>query len=116
MRERGRQAHAAQAPRWNAQAPAASLRFGAMGTVPKALVIGIAMLLVFLAVRYLLEFRRTLPFPATGDVHWYIGTEQPRVARLTLRARQHRRGQVQPGVARSTRQQWQIQAAADTHQ
>ena len=87
MRERGRQAHAAQAPRWNAQAPAASLRFGAMGTVPKALVIGVAMLLVFLVVRYLLEFRRTLPFPATGDVHWYIGTEQPRVARLTLRAR-----------------------------
>lgn len=87
MRDRGRQARAAQASRWNAQAPVVSRRFDEMGTLARILVIGIVMLIVLMLVKSLLEARRSVPFPATGDVHWYIGDEQPRVARLTLRAR-----------------------------
>jgi len=51
------------------------------------LIVGIVIMLVFLAVKYLLAHRDSRPFPTTGDVHWYVSDAQPRVAKLTLRAR-----------------------------
>jgi hypothetical protein len=43
-------------------------------------------LLLLVAVKYFMDRRGAVPFPATGDVHWYSQESQPRVARLTLRA------------------------------
>lgn len=43
-------------------------------------------LLLFIAVKYFLDRRSAVPFPETGDVHWYSPETQPRIARLTLRA------------------------------
>jgi hypothetical protein len=87
MRERGRQG-ASRRAQWSAGAVGREWSRGGMGTVSRVLVVGIVILLVFLAVKYLLAHRHSVPFPATGDVHWYVGNERPRVARLTLRARE----------------------------
>ena len=43
-------------------------------------------LVLFVAAKYFIERRGSVPFPETGDVQWYSPQTQPRIARLTLRA------------------------------
>ena len=91
MRERARQTHSGRSTRRKSAVFGRWLnagKLGGMSTLSRCLVIGIAMLLVFLAVKYALTHRASVPFPTTGEVHWYVKDAQPRVARLTLRARE----------------------------
>lgn len=92
MRERGRRAQS----RWSS-APRKVIPFGRrrrfgglpdISSLSRYAVVGSVILLVFLAVKYGLAYRASVPFPTTGDVHWYVHDAQPRVARLTLRARE----------------------------
>lgn len=89
MRERGRQAQADRfsVPRGGGSSRSLGGSLNGMGTFSRYLVVGIVILLVFLAVKYVLTQRASVPFPASGDVHWYVNDSQPRVANLTLRAR-----------------------------
>lgn len=88
MRERARQARASERTQWSAGGSGRGWSLGGSGTLSRVLVFGMAIVLVFLAVKYLDAYRNRVPFPATGDVHWYVNDERPRVARLTLRARE----------------------------
>lgn len=56
------------------------------GILSQFAVVVIAAMAVFAVAKYVLERRNALPFPPTGDVHWYSSELGPRTARLTLRA------------------------------
>jgi hypothetical protein len=92
MRERGRRAQSGRSSaQWGASAFSHSWglgRLGDLGTLSRVLIVGIVIMLVFLAVKHLLAHRDARPLPTTGDVHWYLSNAQPRIAKLTLRARE----------------------------
>lgn len=46
----------------------------------------IAVLTIFFLSKYMLERRAAVPFPSTGDVHWFTQEGPARIARLTLAA------------------------------
>lgn len=85
MRERGRRAQ--YVPSHGHGRQWSLPRLGGMGTLSRYLVVGIGILLAFVVIRYALTYRAAVPFPTTGDVHWYINDAQPRMAQLRLHAR-----------------------------